>query len=249
MDEEIQNNRYPVATIAIAAILVISYFLFSSAVFFPQDLFVNNLALSREMPYNIIFHEFVHSSYAHLIANLCMIIFAGIILEPMIARKHIIALFALGSIFSGIGFILTNPEVAIIGASGGGVALITAAIIANPQKALFFILLAIVVSFAAVQGISVIVDQKENQAKEQVQKLQIEMETAAQRGDATAVLAAKRQISDTNAEILAISRGKNIQHSIRPNFELHAFGSIFAALYMFIFNRKIVERTVKVLAG
>src|SRR3989344_4642604 len=115
----------PLAAAGIAAIIVLFYIGSSSGIFFANIQTLDSLALSQDQPLNILFHAFVHSSYSHLIANLCMILFSGIILEPIVGRKHVLAIFAFGAIFAGIGFMIFNSNDAIIGASGGGVALLT----------------------------------------------------------------------------------------------------------------------------
>src|SRR3989339_2195468 len=126
--------KIPKLTIALSLIMVIAYLVLSSMLLFADKNNISEFGFSINKMANIINYSFVHSSYAHLFANLAIIIASGIVVESALRKRDFLALFFGGAAFSAIVFCIISPQYNLVGASAGAVSLLGAAIVIDPKK-------------------------------------------------------------------------------------------------------------------
>ncbi|KAI4453229.1 rhomboid-related protein [Holotrichia oblita] len=83
----------------------------------------------RQEAWRFITYLFVHIGYQHLLFNLAVQIFLGVILEMVHERWRVLTIYFAGILAGSLGTSVFNPRVKLAGASGGVYALITAHIV------------------------------------------------------------------------------------------------------------------------
>lgn len=118
--------------VAIALIL----FLFK-AFYAPVYLFlVNNLSLNSDFqvflfkPWTLITYSFLHADFIHLLFNLLMLYFIGMLFETFFNKFQLLAVYLFGGIFAGIIYLVASSffenNSIVVGASGAIMALLFA---------------------------------------------------------------------------------------------------------------------------
>ncbi len=107
--------------------------LLHSEVPLPADGWTHWLALDAEAVssgevWKFFTFPFIHAEPAplHLLANMCGLFFAGREVEPIVGRRHFLAIYILGSLVGGAVHLLAMPSIALLGASAGVAALLGA---------------------------------------------------------------------------------------------------------------------------
>ena len=236
-----------IATISIVTVLVFSYLLLSDMIVFPSEQSLSAFELSIVKPYNLFFYELVHSGYSHLFANLFLILLSGIVLEPIIGRKSMLLLFAGAVSICGLAVVLVSPQISLVGASGGGIALLTAAFIADPKKAFALLAASVIAIFLVVSAVNFIVEQKNAEIENQIETLEGQKAVAAQNNDYAAVQAASEQILQKEADLEGIRKAREAERATSANFMLHVAAAFFGIIYMYIFHKKIAVKTSRLL--
>src|SRR3989344_49607 len=106
-------------TIAIASIIAISFLALSGNAFFSNQENLVQFGFSMQKIWNIVVFNFVHTGYSHLIANLAMIIGAGLALEAIVKKESYLAIFFGGAAIAAFLTVLIHPEYIIVGSSAG----------------------------------------------------------------------------------------------------------------------------------
>lgn len=83
----------------------------------------------RKEVWRFVTYLFVHIGYEHLLFNLAVQIFLGVILEMVHERWRVLTIYFAGIVAGSLGTSVFNPTVKLAGASGGVYALITAHIV------------------------------------------------------------------------------------------------------------------------
>lgn len=87
-----------------------------------------NLLFSANEWWRLFTAPLLHASPSHIIGNSIALLFAGLILEPLIGGRWFAALFALSALGGSVGSVLQNdPNMVSVGASGGIMGLLAAA--------------------------------------------------------------------------------------------------------------------------
>ena len=85
-----------------------------------------------------------HSNPLHLLANMVLLFFAGREVEPIVGRRHFLALYFGGNLLGGIAHWLAMPDVALVGVTAGVTAVFVAFTTILPELEvtvhLFFVL-------------------------------------------------------------------------------------------------------------
>lgn len=79
-------------------------------------------ATAFQKPWTFITSIFMHDTYDiwHIVINMLVLFFMGLVLENRIGPKHFVILFFLAGIFGSVGYMITaaDPSIPAIGASG-----------------------------------------------------------------------------------------------------------------------------------
>lgn len=234
--------KHPQLTIILAIAVLVSFLLFSSMTLFSTQEAIENYGFSVFKPWNILFFNFVHTGFTHLLANLAMIVAAGLVLERYVRTKKIIALFFVGAGISAILFVLINPSFAVVGSSAGAVALLTAAIAIDPKKTFAYLIILFVASNVIVFGLNYQIESQQKTIVEEVQRLEVERRIAIEQGDLELAEITVAKITVKKETQKQIEKGVELT-KIPVNFEIHLFASLIGALYVFFFERKLFKRT------
>lgn len=90
-------------------------------------------------PWTLLTHIFLHSTFLHLLGNMILFFFTGIILEKMVSRNKFIVLFlATGVIGSLVQLYFLGPEGSVLGASGAIFGILGALTIMAPRMPILF---------------------------------------------------------------------------------------------------------------
>jgi membrane associated rhomboid family serine protease len=96
--------------------------------------------------YELITAGFLHANFTHLLVNMFVLFFFGIVLEQNLGVAHYVALYLSGLLVSSLPsmmFHTDNPNYATLGASGGVESVLFGFIFLFPTESIYFILLPI----------------------------------------------------------------------------------------------------------
>src|SRR3989344_5953580 len=164
--------KFPIATAAIAISILAFFLILSSMLVFGSSEGIERFKFSFDEVQNIFFYNFAHVDYAHLLVNLAIIIGSGIVIERKLKSKDVVALFFAGSLFSALLFAALDNEYAIVGASAGAVALLTAAVAVDTKKALALTIGLMILATVSIFAINSYIEDSTKSLKAQVQTLE-----------------------------------------------------------------------------
>jgi len=239
------NMQIPKFTLTVSTIITIIYIYLSSMLFFATQQSLGNYGFWFGQPWNIITHIFIHASYGHLLTNLAMLLSAGFVIETIIGWKETAKIFFFGAAFAAIMFAIINPFNSLIGASGGAAALLSAAFLTNPKKAIAFAIIGTIIAFLLSGGISIKIEEQKEKTKNEILNLEQQKQQAIQEYNVQKIQIVQNQIENKTKEQQQIKQGIEITKKTKTNFEVHLFAGIFGAVYMYMFKRKIVKETAK----
>lgn len=96
--------------------------------------------------YEMLTAGFLHANFTHLLVNMFVLFFFGIVLEQSIGATYYISLYLSGLVVSSIPSMVThsdNPNFATLGASGGVESVLFGFIFLYPTESIYFIFLPI----------------------------------------------------------------------------------------------------------
>lgn len=96
--------------------------------------------------YEIISSGFLHASFSHLLVNMFVLFFFGVVIEQTLGIAHYLALYFSGLIFSSIPSLIRhkdNPNYATVGASGAVESVLFSYIFIFPTETIIIVLLPI----------------------------------------------------------------------------------------------------------
>ena len=244
--------RLPVATLSISALLVAFYFVVSGGSSYVAP-------LSRIYPlgvsgYNLLgafTYLFMHIGIKHLLGNLIAFLVFGSILEQDIRRSHVIGIFLASGVLGGLGYAVLNPAVWVVGASAAIAGILVAAAVAEPKNSLIAFLLVMyfvpAVILPATDGVLNQLEENKLMAAAKTKIGLVELENRIDGGNYTnKTLSEKLALEEEyNRELAAkntMSSGRKTEAATPASFEIHAIGGLVAILFMFLFDREIMER-------
>lgn len=242
-DSIMPGLKVPKLTIALSLIIIIAYLLLSSMFVFANKGNMEEFGFSINKIANIINYNFVHSSYAHLFANLAIIVASGIVVESALRKRDFLALFFGGAAFSAIVFCAISPQYSLAGASAGAVSLLGAAIVVDPKKTAAYAAISLVAGYLIISGISFYAWSTQKKIAEEVIVLEQAKKEAVHLGNNAEAQKISVQIAEKEKISGKIQEGENLKLEIPPNFEIHLIAALFGALYVLIFRRSLVEGT------
>ena len=246
-----ENNKafewggdFPYITTALALIIAGAYFALSSQLLFASEANVRALELSILRPWNIFSYFFIHSGYPHLLGNLAAIIAGGLVVEHWLRKRDAPLIFFLGSAFAGMMFVLLNNEYSVIGASAGGVALLTAAFTLDPKRAILNYVFATIIVYALILGANAYSGYQSAQIIAEKQQLVVEKQQAIEQNNTAAVQRTQEKINEKEEAIQQIWQGRELEKT-PPNFEIHVFAALASLAYIFALRRKELYAAIK----
>ncbi len=242
-NENTAPRPFPLATAFLCLSLALSFLAFSSGGIFASEDNISKYQLSVDSSHNIIFYVFQHTGYSHLIGNVAVILAAGAIVERRIGKRDALGVFFGASVFAGAIFALINTDYSIVGASAGGIALLTAAITLDPRKTIVWFALAIAVGYAMIFGMNYYVEAQKQQLTAEAKALGEVKEKALESKDAALVEETERKISERHEALGQISEGERLRET-QPSFEIHFFAALFSFAYLIAFRRKEVMESL-----
>ncbi len=102
--------------------------------------------LNKQSWYELFTAGFLHASFAHLLVNMIVLFFFGIVLEQNLGELHYISLFISGLLVSSLPSMINHgddPNFATLGASGGVESVLFGFIFLFPTESIYFIFLPI----------------------------------------------------------------------------------------------------------
>ena len=97
---------------------------FSIGVWLHDCLALDGAGIAARHYWQFVTFGLLHQGPLHLAANLLVLYFAGLELEPIIGPRPFLALYLLGNFFGGLMHWLIMPAVALVGVSGGVAAVV-----------------------------------------------------------------------------------------------------------------------------
>lgn len=141
------GSNYSFVILAVATISFILQNIIPEYTFYlalrPSDIFLNPLKYSL----NLVTHMFIHGSGIHLLFNMLFLFFIGPELERRIGSKRFLAVYFISGLIAALGytlwsiFIIDQPYVSAVGASGAlfGIFACLAVIAPNIQLYVYFV--------------------------------------------------------------------------------------------------------------
>ena len=241
--------QIPKLTIAVVLLLIAGQLAFSSELLFPKPENIAQLGFSPKTPLNIVFYNFIHADYSHLVFNLAAIIAAGLVIEAVLRKRDFLALFFAGSAFAGFLFALINPAFAVIGSSGGAVALLAAAFTVDTKKTVLYTAGFMALALGIVLAGNYYVEYTNEKIAAEIAGLEQERQQALQQNNTGLAQQTEQQIGTRQARALQIRRGIETKNITAPNFEIHVFAALFGVFYAALFARKELYRNTREIFG
>lgn len=226
-------------SVLIAFFLVISFFLLANSQFFIpleiQQKFSFNIFLA---PQNFLFYLFVHVGVAHLLANVFLVLFFGKIVEGVVSKKHVFALFFGVGILSFALFNFFSPGTFGVGASGGSIALTAAAFVFSPKKSFVALLLVFVISMVLLFGYNFLQQTQSEQLVGLEQKTKLELGVAIKSNDSNAVRQKSQELQIISKAILQQEEHAKYEKEIQVANGVHFISAVLAIVYLFLLCKK-----------
>jgi len=101
-------------------IACVAVFILQIAGIITDNNFAFTPALAFEKPWTFITSMFLHADFVHILINMMVLFFLGVVLESRIGSVHFVILFLLSGIVGSIGYMITAADSTIpaVGASG-----------------------------------------------------------------------------------------------------------------------------------
>lgn len=236
---------FPKITVALAMLLAISFLLLSSNALFPKPENLADFGFSLSKPQNIVFFNFIHVDYSHLIFNLSALLAGGIIVESVLRRRDLLALFFAGSAFSALAFVLINPKFAVVGSSAGATSLLAAAFTVDTKRTVLAAACLMLLAFGLVSAGNYYVYSTSKKLDTEIKGLEAAKQQALKEQNYEQAQEAQQQISLKQAQAEELQQGIEAKKEIPPNFEIHLLSSLFGVLYVWLFCRKELAMNAK----
>ncbi|MCK4327281.1 MAG: rhomboid family intramembrane serine protease [Candidatus Diapherotrites archaeon] len=243
--------KFPVATLALAAGLVLFYFMVSGGSTYVTP-------LSRMYPLGVSYgnlvgsltYTFSHIGVKHLLGNLVALLAFGAILEQRVDKWHVAGVFLISGVFAGFAYVLIHTDVWVIGASAAIAGLIAAGTVASTKKtlvALAAVLLLVpnVILPASDMALDALEGMRVEQAEEAQEKI-VGLEERIEMGNYTPQTVEQKQKAEQQYSVAteskqALEEGRETEAVTPASLEIHLLGGLFAMMFMWAFDREVVK--------
>jgi membrane associated rhomboid family serine protease len=233
------------ATIALALILVVAYFLLSQGNLFIQKSLLSQLSFSLAKPLNFIAYTVSHMSLWHLAANLVSLLFFSAIVELSLKWKHVLGIFLFSAVLTVLIFSFLNPFSEIAGASAGVWGLMAAAFVLDVKKAALAMAAVIVLILLLFAGIELVVSQRENSLVQKNVEIETALAEAVESGNVGRAnqLAAERVVAARQLENFTESSESAAEANL--DMFLHSYAGILGIAYLLLFRQEETKKAIK----
>lgn len=233
------------ASIALALLLLVCYFLLSYGSLFIGKSQLVSLSLNAVKPFNIISYMVVHMSVWHLAVNLVSLLLFAAVVEAALSPRDAFGIFFFSGMATGALFSLLNPGIALIGASAGVCGLMASAFVLNARQSLAVLGIVVVVFLLAFPLFGLLVQGEQHYLVQKNVELGSVLSNAIKSGDEEKVKAVAGQKAIAEAELKSFSESKNFASGVEIDPFLHSYAAIFGVVYLLAFRRKQTMAAVK----
>lgn len=251
--------KFPIATIVLALLLIVFYFVISGGASYVTPLSkMYPLGVSGYNFLGAFTYTFMHIGIKHLLGNWVAFVVFGVILEQVMDRNHVLALFMASGVLGGVGYALLHPEVWVIGASAAVAGVLVAGFVADPKKtAIAFVTVMFLVPNLILPAADIALDELERQkiiaaaqAKLNIHELD---ELIASGNYSNETLLQKEEYEQdyltSLGSRLSLEEGRDTEAATPASFEIHMIGGFVALMFMYFFDKKIMKRFWRKMRG
>lgn len=137
-------------TVTLTIIAITSAVSLAAIYLYPQiqstGMLIPYRVIRRQTWYELFTAGFLHANFTHLLVNMFVLFFFGIVLEQTLGTAHYVALYLSGLLVSSIPSMMNHsddPNYATLGASGGVESVLFGFIFLFPTESIYFIFLPI----------------------------------------------------------------------------------------------------------
>ena len=233
-------------SISLGVVLIASFWFFSAGMGFISVESLHRFAFNVFFrPENAFFFLLIHTGFGHLIANVVLILLAGFVLEKRVSKIHVIGLFLICGIFSVVLYNFFQLNFFGIGASGGAVGLVTAALIMDPKKALGALFASVVIVVLAASLLPFLHSSFESALDSWKNQSQSELMEALDQNDSAEI---EKKVEELNRVEQTIEQRKEsvaFEQKVPVANWAHLFGSLLAVGYLGVFLRSDFKSALK----
>lgn len=247
--------RTPWATAALVALIAAFYFALSGGSSYVTP-------LSRLYPlgvsgYNLIgaiTYAFVHIGLKHLIGNMIALAAFGAILEQRLRGTHVIAMFVVAGLASGLAYALMHPDIWVVGASAGIAGLLAASFVADTNRALVaLVAVMVLVPNVVLPATDIALDSAERAKLLDAARAQLELsrigELIAQGNYTNETLEQQAQLQREYEGAVgsrqSLAEGRGTEAATPASLEIHAIGAAVALAFLWVFDRSAFTQFAK----
>lgn len=240
--------KFPIVTSVLCFALLLSFLALSTMLVFGSSQSIEMFKFSLDDLQNIVFYNFVHVDYGHLLVNLAVIIAAGLVIETRLGSRDAATVFFAGSVFSAILFVATSPDFGVLGASAGAVSMLATATAVDTKKSVAFVIATMLLATAGIFIINGYLENRASGLKAEITVLEQSRKSAIEQNDMQLAAQTQQKIEQSTVQISQIREGVELKKRIPSSTEIHVFAALFGAAYPFFFARKqLLQNTKEVL--
>ena len=241
--------KKPIATAALLALIAAFYFALSGGSSYVTP-------LSRLYPlgvsgYNLVgavTYTFVHIGLKHLIGNLMALAVFGAIAEQRLRGTHVVAMFIVAGLVSGLAYALMHPDIWVVGASAAIASLLAASAVVDTKRALIALVAVMVLVPNVVLPLAdAALDSVERDKLLDAARAQLELsrigELISQGNYTNETLEQQARLQQEYEGAVgsrqSLAEGRGTEAATPASLEIHACGGIIALAFMWVFDRKV----------
>jgi len=225
------------ATLLVFFLLIAVFFFLSSNFFIPSET-LNQASFSLARPLNVFTYELIHIGPYHLASNVLTLLAFGIALELALSSLDVFIIFFASAVISGLFFIFSNPGSSVVGASGGILALITAAFFSSPKKFFMAVFAAIVFALMIFFVLNSALFSTQQNFEVKTQEIKQGIRQAASEGNFEKQKQLEQELEATVVQQASFEQSTVVEKNAVSDYASHVFAALFGIGYVFFFRRK-----------
>ncbi|MFC2175183.1 rhomboid family intramembrane serine protease [archaeon] len=243
--------KTPVATLVLAALLVLFYFVVSGGSTYVTPLSrMYPLGVSNANMIGSLTYTFSHIGVKHLLGNLMALLVFGTILEQKLDKWHVTGIFLVSGVFAGAVYTVIHPEVWVVGASAAIAGLLAAGTVTSTKKTIAaFAAVILLVPNVILPTSDIALDTLEKFRAGQAEEAQVKVEELTQEIEAGEYTpetveqreAAAQKQSKATQSVQSLEQGRETEATTPASFEIHMLGGLFALAFLWAFDRGAVN--------
>ncbi|MCD6522626.1 MAG: rhomboid family intramembrane serine protease [Candidatus Diapherotrites archaeon] len=270
-----KKRRIPYSTLGIFVFTFLVYFILSGGQPYIHPISqLDPFGVSGKNLLASFTYIFIHIGFKHVLGNMLVFLFLGMLLERRIGSKHVLGVYLSSGILAGFLYALIKQHVWVIGASAAISGIILACFLVDFKKA-------VVILISTMIAIPVFVfpltdrflDMMQEEKREKVLRLaeqheQLQKEIAQiEKQKQNATEEQKKEIEKEEIKIMyminktveeqqrevkkeiTLSKGRQTEAITPVSFEIHIIGALTSAIYLWFFKREVYTKIMRGLRG